>query len=108
MADCAAKGRNAFAQRTHCPQGHPYDEANTRRDKRGSRQCRACERNRMRRVLSIPPERWRSKAHCFKGHPYDEANTYIDSRNRRNCRACKVQRERRRRERLRNGGAGKE
>jgi hypothetical protein len=28
---------------THCPQGHPYDEANTyHRPDRGGRQCRAC------------------------------------------------------------------
>lgn len=32
--------------RTHCPQGHPYDEANTYRDARSEhgRQCRACRR----------------------------------------------------------------
>jgi hypothetical protein len=33
---------------THCPQGHPYDEANTRRRPRGSRECRACGRARDR------------------------------------------------------------
>ena len=37
-------------QKTHCPQGHPYDEANTRLY-RGSRYCRTCKRasNRTRR-----------------------------------------------------------
>ena len=38
--------------RTQCPQGHPYDEANTyfarRRDGGISRSCRACSRERMR------------------------------------------------------------
>lgn len=29
---------------THCKRGHPFDEANTYRDKRGWRQCRACLR----------------------------------------------------------------
>lgn len=33
---------------THCPQGHPYDEANTYRPKRGGRMCRTCKRNRDR------------------------------------------------------------
>ncbi len=33
-------------EKTHCPQGHPYDAANTYRDKRGSRSCRACGRER--------------------------------------------------------------
>jgi hypothetical protein len=32
--------------KTHCPQGHPYDEANTYRWRgTGGRQCRACRRN---------------------------------------------------------------
>jgi hypothetical protein len=35
----------AFQQaRTHCPKGHQYSVANTRRDSRGSRHCRACNR----------------------------------------------------------------
>jgi len=33
----------------HCPQGHPYDEANTYRDDRGHRFCRACNREAVRR-----------------------------------------------------------
>lgn len=32
------------ANRTHCPQGHPYDEANTHIDPRGHRHCRECNR----------------------------------------------------------------
>ena len=35
--------------KTHCPQGHPYDEANTRIRPDGARVCRTCERERMRR-----------------------------------------------------------
>lgn len=48
----ASVGRRRTPQsdRTHCPQGHPYDEANTRwstrRDGRKHRQCRACARER--------------------------------------------------------------
>ena len=50
MADMMAKGRarNAYRDRTHCPQGHPYDEANTYRPPLGGRQCRACNRVRDR------------------------------------------------------------
>lgn len=33
---------------THCPQKHPYDEANTRIDHKGKRNCRACDRDRAR------------------------------------------------------------
>jgi len=32
------------AQRTHCPQGHPYDEANTYVTPSGSRSCKECNR----------------------------------------------------------------
>lgn len=41
------------ARRTHCPQGHPYDEANTRwvrRDGTFIRVCRSCSREHNRRL----------------------------------------------------------
>lgn len=44
----------ANAIKTHCPQNHPYDEANTRVDRLGRRSCRACERIRARNA-------WRMK-----------------------------------------------
>lgn len=28
--------------KTHCPQGHPYDEANTKITSKGTRECRTC------------------------------------------------------------------
>ena len=49
-ADMIAKGR--WSKRvtvTHCPAGHPYDEANTRWYK-GRRNCRACARPAARRA----------------------------------------------------------
>jgi hypothetical protein len=53
MYDRVAHGMNPQSQKTHCPAGHPYDEANTsrRRGRRG-RSCRACarERERIRRA----------------------------------------------------------
>lgn len=43
-------GQAARRAITHCPQNHPYDEANTgRRPRTGHRYCRACARERMRR-----------------------------------------------------------
>lgn len=36
------------AARTHCPQGHAYDEANTKRDAQNRRYCQACRRARAR------------------------------------------------------------
>lgn len=40
---------NGFATRTHCPQGHEYDDLNTYRDPKGHRRCRTCARDRVRR-----------------------------------------------------------
>lgn len=36
--------RGAWATATHCKHGHPFDEQNTRIDKTGRRDCRACNR----------------------------------------------------------------
>lgn len=50
------------AERTHCPQGHPYSEANTYRTPKGDRQCRICKREAGRRWRekngpTVPPAR---------------------------------------------------
>lgn len=34
----------ANIRKTHCPKGHPYDEANTATSKAGKRKCRECNR----------------------------------------------------------------
>lgn len=41
MRDMVEHGRSRLAL-THCPKGHPYDEANTYIDHRGARNCRIC------------------------------------------------------------------
>ena len=39
------KSRSAvLARRTHCPNGHPFDDANTYVTRAGVRHCRACKR----------------------------------------------------------------
>ena len=40
--DKVAHGAHLYANRTHCPAGHPYDEANTYNRPSGGRQCRKC------------------------------------------------------------------
>lgn len=42
--DVVSHGRHPHANATHCPKGHPYNEANTRITPRGHRRCRACHR----------------------------------------------------------------
>lgn len=50
VAENIRRGTQGWQQRekTHCPQGHPYDERNTYLNPRGQRICRACGRDRMR------------------------------------------------------------
>ena len=50
MAEGSTAPARLNAQKTHCPRGHPYDEENTYRDKRGFRYCRICERDKTRRL----------------------------------------------------------
>lgn len=37
---------NGNAIKTHCKRGHPFDEINTRRDRKGHRRCLACQHER--------------------------------------------------------------
>lgn len=46
---CHGKLDRKAPPKTHCAQGHPYDEANTYWRKSGWRDCRACRREYMRR-----------------------------------------------------------
>lgn len=48
VRDMCVKGRHAESQRTHCPGGHAYNEANTYIAKNGSRHCRVCDREQAR------------------------------------------------------------
>lgn len=41
--------RGEVGTQTHCPHGHPYDEVNTRRNSRGYRFCRECNRQASRK-----------------------------------------------------------
>jgi hypothetical protein len=50
MQDSVAHGTHANASKTHCPQGHPYDEVNTVYARSGrERHCRPCAREAGRR-----------------------------------------------------------
>jgi hypothetical protein len=84
------------ARKTHCPQGHPYDEANTYHAPNGSRECRACaheERDRQRvreaerRALGLPLSI--PKTHCPAGHEYAGENLSVSSTGTPVCHACK-------------------
>lgn len=83
--------RGEPANRTHCPQGHAYDEANTRIRERidmksktpvRARECRECELIRKRQKQA-------SRTHCGAGHPYTPENTLTRSDGKRWCRTCR-------------------
>lgn len=70
-------------KKTHCPQGHPYDEANTYRPPVGGRVCRTCRGD---NGLGLG---WRALlTECKNGHPFNDENTYIKPTGRRACRTC--------------------
>lgn len=46
-------GNNPELNKTHCPQGHPYDEKNTYVDPKGHRRCRKCGNQRMKKTRVI-------------------------------------------------------
>lgn len=83
--------RGEPAQRTHCPAGHPYDEANTRLrnrtdTKRGtavtSRECKTCDRDRGRRQYA-------TRTHCDQGHEYTDDNVILARDGKRWCKTCR-------------------
>lgn len=70
--DASARGRFPNSQATHCPEGHPYDEANTRIRPEGWRACRACyrESSRARREDRECP-------HCGAVRDYSNMSRHI-------------------------------
>lgn len=51
---------------TACPQGHPYDEANTKRDKLGRRSCRTCANKRSRDYYYANQERLKASMREYR------------------------------------------
>ena len=46
MRDVVERGRHFYANKTHCPHGHEYNQENTYLRPTGSRECRACRKER--------------------------------------------------------------
>lgn len=90
------------ARKTHCPQGHPYDDENTIYGgyTGKERRCRECNRlrceARARAMGVVPKSEW---THCKNGHEWTPENTYWsnlkDGSTRRNCRKCTCDAQRR-------------
>lgn len=78
--------------RTHCAQGHPFDEENTYQRPLGAgRACKTCRDIRLAKWRAehfVPKGHHNTrKTHCPKGHPYSGDNLTI-SNGRRHCRTC--------------------
>lgn len=89
LYDRVRHGTHHMAIKTHCPQGHPYDDANTYITRDGKRRmCRTCLRNRntaTRRARGVPRPKV-ARTHCKQGHPLTLDNIYTSS----GYRACKT------------------
>lgn len=97
----SARRNQPRVRRTHCPQGHPYNEENTSiSSTTGWQDCRICRRETSFRYKERKRTGMRveTKMHCRKGHPYNEENTRIQTRRNgrpfRVCRACKRENDR--------------
>lgn len=82
-------------RRTHCPKGHPYNEENTYRTKRGGRACRECRNIAVkdwyeRKSLEIGRVHKRNWTHCKRGHLFTDENTYRRG-GKRACRTCRAE-----------------
>ena len=118
--DSIAKRRHANLTKTHCPNGHEYTPENTRLRDGVKRECKTCNRIRLRRRAGWPESEllrpvigtgkkpvnapWKrirrigrkAKTHCKHGHPLSGDNLYITPGDgRRQCRICRNEGQRR-------------
>lgn len=77
----AKEGITKRGTRTACKRGHPYDESNTYRDRKGQRYCKTC-----RKKPPAPPRP--VLTHCPQGHEYSEENTHVVGGVYKRCRTC--------------------
>lgn len=59
--DSAAKGRHRNQVKTHCPKGHEYNTENTYFAPNGARNCRVCNRERLRADWANPNSKARER-----------------------------------------------
>ena len=100
-------GKRTNVDKTHCPQGHPYDGDNLILERRPAadggvrvtRRCRECGRRksamrgyRLRRAAGMREGQRGplpgAKTHCINGHEFTAANTMVYG-GRRSCRECR-------------------
>lgn len=80
--------------KTHCPQGHPYDEENTG-ERLDGRYCKQCARERSLSNYWNGREPATRSDYCKRGHALFGANLYLDTRGSRVCRTCQSETQKR-------------
>ena len=101
--DRVKHGRDPNLAKTHCPNGHLYDEENTAYGGHGERICKECIRKRA--VASYHARAaeggWEPRygGTCKHGHEFTPENTYMAPSGYRECRTCRRDADRRSKER---------
>ena len=81
--DMSLKGRSPNSQKTHCPAGHEYTQANTYKNSTtGYRTCIACR----------PTKEKVIKTECKYGHPWIAKNIYYTKDGYTECVTCRKNR----------------
>lgn len=72
------------ATKTHCPEGHAYDEQNTSAPASGSRECRACRREQSREYYERNREKVIERSRSYYQNNRAKVITQVGQRRRRN------------------------
>lgn len=84
--------------KTHCLRGHEFSASNTRIDRLGKRNCRACDRDSWRASHGTTAPRNDAKTHCLRGHELNAPNLFPRADGRRDCLQCRSIRQMRKKE----------
>lgn len=96
--DIVKRRRHHTHGKTHCLNGHEYNEENTYYNSRGHKYCKVCKRekqkaqHRKKRGDKFGVQEWKPKTHCPHGHEFTAENTYTRPDGYKECRTCRKDR----------------
>lgn len=75
--------------RTHCKNGHPWDEKSSARNGEGYVICKLCKNaNERKRKRAKPKKPKVIRTHCMRGHEFTPENVYVRPDGGKRCRTC--------------------